>query len=296
MGAYEIRFAAGHRGHRATMPVRVAVVGHVEWMEFAEVSHVPVPGEIVDATSGFEEVAGSGSVAAVQLAKLAGAAQFFTALAGDERGRRSAARLRELGVEVHAAPRQGEQRHGFCHLDADNERTITIVGDRLVPHGDDDLPWERLADVDAVYVTGGDAGAVRAARQARRLVATPRALDGFRDAGIRLDALVGSAKDRLEAIDRNRLKPSPELIVQTRGAEGGEWHGAEHREGRWTAAPLPGDPVDTYGAGDSFAAGFTYGLAAGMAVDEALALASRCGAANMSGRGPYAGQLTTRDL
>jgi ribokinase len=278
------------------MPVRVAVVGHVEWMEFATVSHVPQPGEIVDATAGFEEVAGSGAVAAVQLAKLAGACAFFTVLGEDERGRRSAARLRELGVELHAAPRPAGQRHGFCHLDADNERTITIVGDRLVAHGDDDLPWERLAGADAVYVTGGDAGAVRAARAARVLVATPRAIDGFREAGVRLDALVGSGKDRLEAIDQSRLDPSPGLVVQTRGAEGGEWRGAEHREGRWKAAQLPGEPLDAYGAGDSFAAGFTYGLAAGMDVDDALQLAARCGAANMTGRGPFAGQLTAADL
>ena len=280
----------------ARRPVRVAVVGHVEWIEFARVSHVPVPGEIVDATGSFEEPAGSGGVAAVQLAKLAGGALFFTALSGDERGRRAAERLGELGVEVLAAPRERAQRHGLCHLDDAGERTITLVGDRLAPRGDDDLPWERLADVDAVYLTGGDAGAVRAARQARRLVATPRALEGFRGAGVRLDALVGSAKDKLEAIDEDALKPSPELIVQTRGAEGGEWHGAEHREGRWQAAELPGPPVDAYGAGDSFAAGFAFGLGAGYEVADALQLAARCGAANMTGRGPYAGQLTARDL
>ncbi len=32
---------------------------------------------------------------------------------------------------------------------------------------------------------------------------------------------------------------------------------------QWGAAPLPGPRVDSYGAGDSFAAGLTYGLAAG---------------------------------
>ena len=38
---------------------RFAVVGHVEWIEFALVSHVPVAGEIIDARSGFSEAAGS---------------------------------------------------------------------------------------------------------------------------------------------------------------------------------------------------------------------------------------------
>ena len=63
--------------------MRVAVVGHVEWCEFAEVSHVPRPGEIVHAAETFEEPAGGGAVAAVQLRKLAGEATLFTAFGDD---------------------------------------------------------------------------------------------------------------------------------------------------------------------------------------------------------------------
>jgi hypothetical protein len=53
--------------------LRVAVVGHVEWVRFARVSHIPHAGEIVHARDPFEEPAGGGAVAAVQLARLAGA-------------------------------------------------------------------------------------------------------------------------------------------------------------------------------------------------------------------------------
>ena len=76
------------------LAARVAVVGHVEWVTFARVPHVPRPGEIVEATESWEEVGGSGAVAAVQLAKLAGEALFFTALGSDETGSRAADRLR----------------------------------------------------------------------------------------------------------------------------------------------------------------------------------------------------------
>ena len=76
------------------VPVRVAVVGHVEWCEFAEVPHVPKPGEIVHATRTFDEPAGGGAVAAVQLRKLAGEATLFTAFGDDETGRRSHAAAR----------------------------------------------------------------------------------------------------------------------------------------------------------------------------------------------------------
>ena len=44
----------------------------------------------------------------------------------------------------------------------------------------------------------------------------------------------------------------------------------------------------------SFAAGITTGLAAGMPIADAIHLGSRCGVANLSGRGPYAGQLDLR--
>ena len=43
--------------------VRVAVVGHVEWVEFLRVDAVPRPGEIVQAAERWEEPAGGGEAA-----------------------------------------------------------------------------------------------------------------------------------------------------------------------------------------------------------------------------------------
>jgi ribokinase len=275
---------------------RVAVVGHVEWIELARVAKVPEPGEIVHASEWWQEVGGGGAVAAVQLAKLAGEAEFFTALAEDDLGRRARERLEELGVTVYAAPREGAQRRGFVYLDAEGERTITVLGDRIVAHGDDDLPWERLDDADAVYFTGGDVGALRQARRARKLVATPRAFDTLRAAEVNLDALVRSAKDPGEQHSEHELDPAPDYVVSTAGKEGGEWAGEDHTTGTWKAAQLPGPKRDSYGAGDSFAAGLTYALGAGMSIDEAVALASRAGAYKLAGGAVYDNQLTAAEL
>lgn len=270
----------------------VAVVGHVEWLDFAVVDHLPVQGEIVTATEHFEVAAGGGAVAAVQLRKLAGAATFFTALGDDERAARAATELRDAhGLDLHAAARARPQRRAISHLDADAERTITVLGDRLVPHGADPLPWDALAAMDGVYLTGGDAVATRAARQARTLVATARADDALLSAGVAPDALVLSATDAKERASAAKLPP-PRWLVLTQGAEGGRWEGADGSSGTWPAAPLPTPPVDAYGCGDSFAASLTYGLAAGMALPDALALAARCGAHCLTGRGPYTAQLT----
>lgn len=265
----------------------LAVVGHVEWIQFARVDHVPAPGEIVTATETWEEVAGGGAVAAVQLAKLDGACTFFTLLGDDELGRRSRAQLESQGVRVEAEYVQRPTRRGFTYLDGDGERTITVFGEKLHPSTSHSLPWMELARCDGVYYTAGDVGALEAARRARVLVATARELTMLQRSNIELDALVGSGEDLAERYGPGDLEPPPRLVVSTAGALGG-W---SQPGGPYRAEPLPGTVGDAFGAGDSFAAGLTFGLAQGMTRDEAIALAARCGAAVMTGNGPYEGQL-----
>src|SRR5947208_17074744 len=67
--------------------MRTAVVGHVEWVDFACVDRMPRAGEIVHVHEAWEEAAGGGAVAAVQLAALGAEVAMFTALGDDERGR-----------------------------------------------------------------------------------------------------------------------------------------------------------------------------------------------------------------
>lgn len=274
---------------------RVGVVGHIEWIQFAVVPRLPAPGEIVHATSAFELAAGGGAVAAAQLARLAGTAALYTAVGDDEHGSRARDELPARGLELHAALRPGTPtRRGFTYLGDDHERTITLLDPRMVPHGDDPLPWEAIAGLDAVYFTGGDRAALLAARAARVLVATSRAFGVLAQAGVPVDVLVSSASDPGEHVDARALDHAPGLVVHTRGARGGTWSTRDGDVGRWRPEPLPGPAVDTYGCGDSFAAGLTYGLGAGMSTQDALELGARCGAHCLTGRGPYAAQLTRR--
>jgi ribokinase len=161
--------------------MNVAVVGHVEWVEFARVDHVPAPGEIVHALETWEEPAGGGAVAAVQVANLAGSCRFFTALADDDLGRRSREELEARGVTVHATQAPGTQRRALTHVDEHGERTITVLGDKLLPSGEDaSLPWEELRRCAAVYFVSGDIAALRAARHCPVLVAAARELATLR--------------------------------------------------------------------------------------------------------------------
>ncbi len=122
------------------------------------------------------------------------------------------------------------------------------------------------------------------------LVATPRGGEALRTAGVQLDVLVASGNDPGEAVEA--LDPPPRHVVLTSGETGGTWRGVDGDTGAWAAAELPGPAVDAYGCGDSFAAGLTFGLGQGLAMPDALALAARCGAHCLTGRGPYAAQLS----
>jgi ribokinase len=265
--------------------VRAAVVGHVEWIEFVPVEHVPAPGEIVHATESWEEAGGGAAVAAVQLAQLADSVALFTALGTGALGKRAKAELEERGVEVHAGFIDAPQRRGFTFVDETGERTITTIGPRLGPRGNDDfLPWHELARCDTVYFTAGDVEALVHARRGRVLVATARELATLRRGGLELDALVASGKDEAEIYRPGDLDPEPRLVVTTSGALGG-W---AQPGGPFSAAPVPRPIADSYGAGDCFAAGLAFALAARLDVHAALEFASRCGAAALTGHGVHA--------
>ena len=125
--------------------MNVGVVGHVEWVEFIRVDDVPQPGEIVHALERWEEPAGGGAVAAVQLANLNGSFHFFTALGADDLGRRAREELELRGVTVHAPMLDEPTRRAFTYIDANGERTITVLGDKLLASGErGELPWEEL--------------------------------------------------------------------------------------------------------------------------------------------------------
>jgi ribokinase len=276
---------------------KVAVVGHVEWVQFARVAHTPRAGEVVHASDPFEEPAGGGAVAAVQLARLAGAAALVTELGDDEYGRRSVTRLSELGVDVRASVVEAPSRRAVTLVDKGGERTITTFGPRLEPRGGDTPErWDALDGIDALYFTAGDEQQLRSARaHARVLVASPRARHALGH-GVALDALVLSGDDELELRAAAPVLEEAELVVWTEGERGGRFRRRDGETGRWPAAAPPGERGDSYGCGDSFAAGLTYGLGAGLDLADALALAARCGAVCLTGHGPYERQLSWPEL
>jgi ribokinase len=256
---------------------RVAVVGHVEWVDFIPVSRMPHPGEVLHAEGvAFSRAAGGGGVVAVVLAELGAHVDFFCALGQDPHGQAAAEQLAERGVDVHVAWRADQPtRRALTLLEGGGERTIVTVGERLEPKGSDQLEWQLLAECEGVYFTAGDVEALEHARQAGVVVASPRGRAAL-EQGPEIDALVFSQRDSDEAEWARRLAGKARTFVETRGAEGGIWWGES--EGTWRPTPPQGAIKDSYGCGDSFAAGFTFGLAGGSSVAEAVELGARCGA------------------
>lgn len=258
--------------------MRVAVVGHIEWATFAVIDHLPQAGEIIKATDSWQEPAGGGSVAALQLAQMADECLFFTKVGDDYFGRQALEQLRRQGVTVHASIDPSlPTRQAFVDLDlGQHERTITLFGPPVKPSGTDQaLPWPELADMDAVYFASGDLAALRAARQAPVVVSTARVLPILQTGAVPLNALVHSLKDPSEHYRSGDLQPVPELIVTTNGAAGGSTDAGFS----YAAEAVPPTAFkDTYGCGDSFAAGLTFALGSGLGTEEALKLAARCGA------------------
>jgi ribokinase len=256
--------------------IRVAVVGHVEWVDFVCVDRFPERGAVTPAERAFTHAGGGAVVAAVVLTQLGAEVDLFCALGRDANGEAAAAELAQRGVNTQVAWREGPTRRVVTFLERAGERTIVTIGERIQPHGNDRLDWDRLDRTDGVYFTAGDAGAAAMARRARTMVTTPRAREALATGDVTVDALVYSARDEDEVRWAERLEPHARLLVATEGATGGRWWGDSN--GHWAAAALPAAPRDDYGCGDSFAAGFTFGLAQGLPVQRAAEIGAERGA------------------
>ncbi len=265
--------------------LKLAVVGHVEWVTFLKVDNLPKAGTICHAESFFEEPAGGGAVAAVKLSEITGMpVHFITSLGKDLIGKQSANRLEELGLKLSITWRDKPTRRGLSLVNDNGDRAITVIGERLQPCAKDELPWKELGSYQGVFVTAADSNALKSCRCSELLVTTPRlSISTIQQSKVKIDVLVGSGLDPDERYIGEKLSPPPRIRIETEGEMGGQaWPG-----GRFKAFNLKKQVVDTYGCGDSFAAGVTAGLAAGWSLEKAISLGSDYGAKCATHFGPY---------
>jgi ribokinase len=202
--------------------MRVAVIGHVEWVDFVSLERFPGEGQVAHATDAFSRAAGGGSVVAAVLAELGAEVDFYTALGRDPHGEAAAKELTARGINLHVAWRDAPTRRAITLLRGGGERTIVTIGERLAPAGEDDLDWARLKHAAGAYFTAGDSGALAHARDAQVLTASPRARDVLQDGTCPiLDAIIFSAHDHDESEWATKAAHRANLLVATEGADGG---------------------------------------------------------------------------
>ena len=266
--------------------LKLAVIGHVEWVTFLKVDQLPLAGQISHAKDCFEEAAGGAAVAAIQMARLINRpVDLITSLGKDTFGEKCYERLTKLGLNLKVAWREEATRKGISLISKDGERAITVIGERLQPIASDDLPWNDMKNYDGIFVTATDKEGLRFARKARFLAATPRTgKDTLEISKVKINALIGSGLDPGEKINYEELVPKPDIYIATEGKSGGKVYPQKHK---YKSLKPSTKEIDSYGCGDCFAGAVTTALSAKLSLDKAINIGAYCGAECSTHYGPY---------
>ena len=266
--------------------LRFAVIGHVEWMNFLEVDSLPKAGLISHSKRSLEMPAGGGGVIAKTLREITtGDVHFFTSLGHDFYGIQTKEIFKKMGIHLHIAWRNSPTRKGISLVDQSGERSITIVGDRLAPSSKDNLNWELIKEMDGVFITAGDEEIFKKSRSCPILCTTPRVgIKTISNSKVLIDALIGSNLDPDETFSLSDLTTIPKFIIKTEGKDGGILFPG----GRFKAASNVIRIIDSYGCGDSFAAGILFGLASKWNIEKTVKLGTVLGGNCIGNFGPYA--------
>ena len=266
--------------------LKLAVIGHIEWVTFLKVDQLPIAGEISHAKDCFEEAAGGAAVAAVQMARLINEpVDLITSLGKDNNGEKCYERLIKLGLNLKVAWREKPTRKGISLISKDGERAITVIGERLQPIASDDLPWSDMKNYDGIFITATDKAGIRLASKARFVAATPRiGKAALKNSKVKINALIGSGLDPGEEINYEELVPKPDIYIATEGKLGGTVYPKKYK---YKAIKPSSQEIDTYGCGDCFAGAVTTALAAKLNLDQAIKIGAYCGAECSTHYGPY---------
>jgi len=266
--------------------LKLAVIGHIEWVKFLKVDQLPLAGQISHAKDCFEEAAGGAAVAAVQMARLINEpVDLITSLGKDTYGEKCYERLTKLGLNLKVAWREKPTRKGISLISEEGERAITVIGERLQPIASDDLPWSDMENYDGIFITATDKEGIRLARKAGFVAATPRTGQAtLRDSKVKLNALIGSGLDPGEKINFEELVPKPDIYIATEGKSGGTVYPKKYN---YKSFKPSSEEIDSYGCGDCFAGAVTTALSAKLDLDQAINIGAYCGAECSTHYGPY---------
>ncbi len=254
---------------------------NTDW--FYQVDHCPMDGETVAADGCANGLGGKGANQSVAAARAGSVVHHIGSVGGE--GVWAVEQLKSMGVDVtHVAIELTEPTgHALIFVTPDGENRIVIFPgtNRMIEDADVKTALARAKPQDTLLIQNETNAQVYAAQRAKargmRVVysAAPFELEAVREMLPHIDLLAvnsveaGQLAEAL-GVDITAL-PVSELLV-TQGAKGATWHDLKQGQ-TLSVTPPEVDPVDTTGAGDTFAGFFCAGRDLGLTVAECLELA-----------------------
>lgn len=262
-------------------------LGSINADYFYDVPHIPAEGETLAATGQRVGLGGKGANQSVAAA-LAGAEVHHLGAVGPD-GDWAIDRLRELGVGVdHIRKVDTPTAHAIINVAADGENAIVIFSGANLVQPDDAISagLENAKSGDLLILQNETAGQVEAAKigksKGMRVMysAAPFHVEPVRAILDHVDILAvnqGEAAELVAALGVELGALPVEGVLVTLGADGADYH--DVASGTVTHCDaVPVTPVDTTGAGDTFAGYFAAGLDAGFEISDALSRAAKAAA------------------
>lgn len=277
---------------------RVTVVGSYGVGLVFGVAVAPGPGETVHGRSFRVDHGGKGSNQAVGAARLGAEVRFLTALGEDDFAPGALRLWEEEDVDAVAVrPPGSATMAGAIIVEDSGENRIVIAAGALGQLRAEDVEREAAildrADVLLVQLeiplpAAAAALALARARGLTTILNPAPAPDEPLPASVLTSVdyltpnlhearrLLGRSEGEAEEVATALARTTGRTVVMTVGARGALIARGEEL----VAVPAPVAPavVDSTGAGDAFNAGFAFGLASGIELEEAVALGCRCGA------------------
>lgn len=262
--------------------------GSINADHFYDVPHLPAPGETLAATAYRIGLGGKGANQSVAAARAGAEVRHIGAVGQDDAW--AIDRLAQYGVKTdHIARVDVATGHAVIYVaTSDGENSIVIYpgANAAIELGAVKDALEAAATGDLLLMqneTGGQRAVAEVAKaRGLRLIysAAPFDADAVRDVLPYIDTLIVNeveARQLSTALDTDINALPVANVVVTLGSDGAIWHdigaGTEAR-----VAAIRVTPVDTTGAGDTFAGYLAAGLDAGLTVKDAMGRAAAAAA------------------
>ncbi|GGL55329.1 ribokinase [Wenxinia marina] len=256
------------------------------------VPRIPAPGETLASRGRSLYLGGKGANMSVAAARAGAHAVHVGAVGAD--GRWAVEQLTEWGVDTRFVRVLDEDTgQAIILVDDDGENAIVLHpgANRAIPAALVEEALSGAATGDWFVCQNETNGLAEAAKLAKAMglkvahAAAPFEAEAVTPLLPSLDLLVLNAVEAAqlaEATGRALGELGVADVIVTLGGDGSEWHHGARTE---RFAPVKVEPVDTTGAGDTFTGYLLASLDRGMAMDEALRLASHAGALMVTRKG-----------